>query len=63
MIARARELYEAVWSEGRVRRLDAIMAEGHRQIDVVWQPDRRDGGRDRLKRGVLAYRLAYPDLR
>jgi hypothetical protein len=40
------------------------MEEDHRQLDVVWQPgDGGSGGRRRLKRGILAYRAAYPDIK
>jgi hypothetical protein len=39
------------------------MAEDHRQIDVIWQPGNDGGGRRRLKRGILAYRAAYPDIK
>ncbi|KAI8463000.1 MAG: hypothetical protein J3K34DRAFT_159854 [Monoraphidium minutum] len=63
LASRARQLYEVAWSEGRVRLLDEIMAEEHRQIDVIWQPDNTGGGRRRLKRGILAYRAAYPDIK
>ncbi|KAJ9531048.1 hypothetical protein QJQ45_000942 [Haematococcus lacustris] len=55
--ARALQLYEVVWSQGK-----------------VWQPPAPEpssssssssstGGRQRLKRGILAYRAAYPDIR
>jgi hypothetical protein len=58
------QLYEAAWSSGDIRLLDAIMEEDHRQLDVVWQPgDGGSGGRRRLKRGILAYRAAYPDIK
>jgi hypothetical protein len=33
------------------------------QRDMVWQPENTGGGRDRMKRGVLAFRKSYPDLR
>jgi len=38
------------------------MTDDHRQLDVVWQPSNQGGGRRRLKRGILAYRSAYPDI-
>ena len=34
---RPAQLYECAWSEGQVRLLDQIMAEDHRQLDMVWQ--------------------------
>ena len=33
-----------MWSRGDVRLLKAIMAEEHRQLDVVWQPGARAQG-------------------
>jgi hypothetical protein len=56
------QLYEDVWSQGRVLLLDSIMAEEHQQVDRVWQAT-AGGGRRRMKRGVLAYRAAYPDIK
>jgi hypothetical protein len=56
------QLYEDVWSQGRVLLLDSIMAEEHQQLDRVWQAT-AGGGRRRMKRGVLAYRAAYPDIK
>jgi hypothetical protein len=56
------QLYEDVWSQGRVLLLDSIMAEDHQQLDRVWQAS-AGGGRRRMKRGVLAYRAAYPDIK
>jgi hypothetical protein len=56
------QLYEDVWSQGRVLLLDSIMAEEHQQLDRVWQTS-AGGGRRRMKRGVLAYRAAYPDIK
>eukprot|EP00877_Chromochloris_zofingiensis_P013581 jgi/Chrzof1/8477/Cz03g12040.t1 len=38
------------------------MAEDHAQVDRIWQQT-AGVGRDRLKRGILAYRKAYPDLK
>jgi hypothetical protein len=76
--ARHTQLYEVAWSTPRgVRLLDTIMAPDHAQQDAVWQPARlagvggvgggggagRDEGRRRLKRGILAYRAAYPDIK
>lgn len=57
------QYYEEVWSRGRVLLLDNIMAEEHEQHDCVWQPGRVGTGRRVMKRGILAYRQAYPDLR
>lgn len=56
------QLYEDVWSQGRVLLLDSIMAEDHQQLDRVWQAT-AGGSRRRMKRGVLAYRAAYPDIK
>lgn len=62
LVAAARRLYEEAWSQGNIRALNAIMAEDHAQCDVIWQP--QPGiGRDRMKRGILAYRKAYPDVK
>lgn len=55
------QLYEEVWSQGRIRLLDAIMDEQHAQVDRVWQGT-AGVGRRRMKRGILAYRAAYPDI-
>jgi hypothetical protein len=33
------------------------------QVDAIWQPGRTDGDRRRLRRGILAYRAAYPDIK
>mmetsp|Transcript_2312 Transcript_2312/g.5212 ORF Transcript_2312/g.5212 Transcript_2312/m.5212 type:complete len:288 (+) Transcript_2312:75-938(+) len=64
LVDKAVALYEEVWTKGRVLMLDSIMAEDHIQADMVWQPDRRaSGGRRGMKRGILAYRGAYPDIR
>lgn len=62
LVARARQLYEEVWSEGKILLLDAIMAEDHAQVDRVWQ-ETAGIGRRRMKRGILAYRAAYPDIK
>ena len=43
--------------------LDTMMHEDHEQHDVIWQKDRVGMGRRTMKRGILAYRAAYPDLR
>lgn len=44
--------------------LDEIMAAEHEQIDQVWQANSSgEGGRKRMKRGILAYRSAYPDIK
>jgi hypothetical protein len=43
--------------------LEDIMAEDHEQIDQVWQGSSTGGGRKRMKRGILAYRSAYPDIK
>lgn len=48
---------------GRVTLLDTIMSEEHEQHDMVWQPGRVGAGRRVMKRGILAYRAAYPDLK
>ena len=56
---RTLQLYEEVWSRGRVLVLDSIMAEDHQQLDMVWQPQRVGEGRRLLKRGILAYRCAF----
>lgn len=58
------QLYEEAWSQPRgVLLLDEIMAEEHEQIDQVWQGNSTGGGRKRMKRGILAYRAAYPDVK
>lgn len=58
------QLYETAWSEPRgVRLLDEIMAEDHHHIDQVWQGSKPGIGRKRMKRGILAYRAAYPDIK
>lgn len=62
MLERAVQYYSDAWSNGRVLVLNDIMAEGHEQHDVVWQPLRVGAGRRAMKRGILAYRAAYPDL-
>lgn len=56
------QLYEEVWSNGRVLLLSSLMAEDHEQHDVVWQ-QQPGVGRKRMVRGILAYRQAYPDIR
>jgi len=56
------QLYEDAWSQGRVLLLNTIMAEDHAQVDRVWQPT-AGVGRRRMKRGILAYRAAYPDIK
>jgi hypothetical protein len=43
--------------------LDALMAEGHSQRDMLWQPGREGGGRERMATGISAYRSHYPCLR
>jgi hypothetical protein len=55
------QLYEDVWSQGKVLLLNKIMAEEHAQLDRIWQ-DKPGVGRQRMKRGILAYRKAYPDI-
>eukprot|EP00775_Hariotina_reticulata_P002228 gene2228-2541_t len=62
LLARARQLYEDVWSQGQVLLLNNIMAEEHVQVDRVWQQT-AGVGRRRMKRGILAYRAAYPDIK
>lgn len=101
-VARAQAFYSEVWSRGRVTLLDRIMAEDHKQMDMVnmvpvvwcmctaysmadcnehsihscillpytiaivqvWQAERTaSGGRRSMKRGILAYRAAYPDIK
>ncbi len=58
------QLYEKAWSQPRgVLLLEDIMAEDHEQIDQVWQGGSTGGGRKRMKRGILAYRSAYPDIK
>jgi hypothetical protein len=42
--------------------LDDIMAEDHSQRDMVWQPDNTGGGRERMAKGITAYRQMIPDL-
>jgi len=37
------------------------MAEDHAQLDRIWQ-EKPGVGRQRMKRGILAYRKAYPDI-
>lgn len=63
MISTATQLYEEVWSSGRVTLLEGLMAEDHEQHDMVWQPTRVGLGRRSMKRGILAYRTLYPDLK
>jgi len=60
-VATAKRLYEEVWSRGNVRALGQIMAPDHAQHDVCYQPAPALG-RERMVRGVLAYRAAYPDI-
>lgn len=63
LLERARRLYEEAWSKPHgVLLLDDIMAEDHQQIDQVWQGNTAGIGRKRMKRGILAYRSAYPDI-
>ncbi|GIL52446.1 hypothetical protein Vafri_8319 [Volvox africanus] len=59
---RARAYYEDVWSQGRLLKLNKIMAEAHEQHDMVWQRNRAGLGRKTMMRGIVAYRSAYPDL-
>lgn len=61
LLQRARQLYEDVWSQGKILLLNTIMAEEHAQVDRVWQQS-PGIGRQRMKRGILAYRKAYPDI-
>lgn len=57
------QLYEEAWSKPHgVLLLDDIMAEEHEQIDQVWQGNTPGIGRKRMKRGILVYRSAYPDI-
>lgn len=56
------QLYEDAWSQGKVLLLESIMAEEHAQVDRVWQAA-AGIGRRRMKRGILAYRAAYPDIK
>eukprot|EP01025_Chloroclados_australasicus_P042737 TRINITY_DN45455_c1_g2_i1.p1 TRINITY_DN45455_c1_g2~~TRINITY_DN45455_c1_g2_i1.p1 ORF type:complete len:216 (-),score=17.64 TRINITY_DN45455_c1_g2_i1:87-734(-) len=58
----ARALYEKAWSTGDIDVLDKIMAEDHDQRDMVWQPKRHGGGRERMKRGIGTFRKYYDDL-
>ncbi|PNH08061.1 hypothetical protein TSOC_005412, partial [Tetrabaena socialis] len=52
-----------VWSTPKgVQILAEIMSEDHEQNDMVWQPASPTIGMRKMKRGILAYRLAYPDL-
>ena len=62
MLKRAREYYEGPWSNGRVTLLDGLMADGHQHHDAIWQPTRKGEGLKAMKRGILAFRAAYPDL-
>jgi predicted ester cyclase len=55
-------MYQRVWSQGETALLDQIMAEDHDQRDMIWQPTRFGGGRERMQRGISVYRKAYPDL-
>jgi hypothetical protein len=59
------QLYEEAWSTPRgVLLLEDIMSEDHQQVDQVWQgAQQARGGRKRMKRGILAYRAAYPDIK
>jgi hypothetical protein len=43
------QLYASVWSQGNVHELDTIMAADHSQRDMIWQPDRVGGGRERMQ--------------
>lgn len=59
----ALQLYRDVWSEGNIEVLESIMDSDHAQLDVLWQSSRGgDGGRERMARGIAAYRQAYPDI-
>lgn len=60
---RALQLYRDVWSQGNVQLLDTIMDPDHAQLDIIWQGARGgEGGRERMQRGIAAYRSAYPDI-
>jgi len=61
LATRARQLYEDAWSQGKILLLNKIMAEDHAQLDRIWQ-EKPGVGRQRMKRGILAYRKAYPDI-
>lgn len=56
------QLYEDVWSTGNVALLDIIMAEDHVQCDQLWQPEKTDGGRERMQKGIAGYRRFAPGL-
>jgi len=62
MLQRAREYYEGPWSNGRITLLDGLMADNHQHHDTIWQPQRTSEGLKAMKRGILAFRVAYPDL-
>jgi hypothetical protein len=54
-------LYERAWSEGKVLLLDQIMAEDHRQLDMIWQVrQRRPSQHLRLFVALLARRGRPP---
>ncbi|KAG1670281.1 hypothetical protein FOA52_003631 [Chlamydomonas sp. UWO 241] len=62
LVRAATQYYQDVWSRGKVTLLNELMSEEHEQHDMIWQPGRVGSGRRAMKRGVLAYRAAYPDL-
>ena len=56
------QLYEEVWSTGSVAALDTIMTEDHVQRDQLYQRERTEGGRERMQKGIAAYRGVVPGL-
>lgn len=55
-----RQLIETVWNEGKVERLESFVAPNHRYNDP--SGSFKDGNLDALKKYVLAFRKAFPDL-
>ena len=51
-----------VWSTGNVSELSNIMADDHNQVDIVWSPDNTGGGRERMQKGIAAYRSMCAEL-
>lgn len=54
---------QEVWSQGQLEALPEVMAPDHVQRDRVWGHGAEAVGRDRMARGIAAFRSSYPDLR
>jgi hypothetical protein len=49
------QLYEVAWSTGKVEVLDDVVAEQHRQRDLL-HPAASSEGRERIKQGISRFR-------